>query len=366
MLRQLYKGRRATWQSSAHAPPATWLVERPREPVVRAQQNAEGPKADPPVDTSASGQATATVQPNMLTDTVVAAPETTPAASNAGPSAPLTTHDPNTQPQLVSPVLDPQVQHLMEMGFRQGFLQADMLSMPEVPNSTQGAPPPCINKVRSLLQDFSTSLDTTRLLVVDAFAEYATPPVPQPLFLHPTASPTQDQLALYQDFRLCALVLSILHDTETALTHHCSNPSARLNRTLVLRYASTFITAEYIFGWYHAFRTDGRDRFDMQLYLSRMSKLLWARLALGPTLFHQRRWVELFPPDGPGKEPEMRAGAGWDLCMAVRLDLLKILAEYSVSNVMHHTPAHLVSLMEVGKPCSETLQQWLFRGHVHS
>lgn len=370
MPQQPYKRKRFGKESAAHALPATWVVGNSQRTEVQGQQRIEGPSLEGPslaVPTVVSRQTITAGQPAMGRHYVLPAPQgDTPAVSidSSRLPFPVPSHDPNVQPPLVSPLWDPHVQHLVDMGFRQGFLQLDKLSMPEAQNSTQDIPQLCINRVRLLLRDFNTPLGTTRRLVADTFHRLASPPAQQPACPNPTMN--QAHGALYQDFRLCALVLSILRDTEAALTNHCTNPSARLCRTLLLRYTSTFVTAEYILAWYHVFRTDGRDRFDMQLYLNRMSKLLWARLALVPALFQQRRWIEVFPPQGPGKEAEVQAAAGWDLSMATRLDLVKLLAEYSVYSVTDYTPGHLVALMEVGKPCSEMFQQLSFRGQAYA
>ena len=320
----------------------------------QGEQEPEGPS--PAVPTVASSQSMTDNQPNIQAHCSAPSPQVAGTLASGGITPPA--QDPNTQLQLVCPVLDPQTQHLMDMSFRQGFLQLDKQSMPDAPNYTQDIPQICINKIRLLLQDFNASLGTTRKLVSDTFHAFASPPGQQ------SASPTANlaHQAVYQDFRLCALVFNILHDTQAALTKHCANPFSRLCRSLLLRYASTFITAEYILAWYHVFRTDGMDRFDVQLYLDRMTKLLCARLALESALFQRRRWVEVYPPHGPGKEPEMKAVAGWDLCMAASLDLVKLLAEYSFYGGTHYTPAYLVSLIEAGSPASELVKKWSFRG----
>ncbi|KAF8419860.1 hypothetical protein EV426DRAFT_710880 [Tirmania nivea] len=357
MAQQTYKRKRFAKHSVAHAPPATWVVgcSQPKE----AQSQQETEDSSPSAPTVASGQTLTADRPEIHAHYMEPVPQvaSTPVGDDFNLSVPQVSQNPN-------PVWDLQMQHLVDMGFRQGFIQLDKLSMPEALHSTQDIPQICINRVRTLLRDFNTSLETTRRLVADTFQGLAPLSVQQPIYPMPTTN--QLHLALYQDFRLCTLVLSILHDTETALTNHCANPSARLCRTLLLRYASTFITAEYILAWYHVFRTDGRDRFDMQAYLSRMTKLLWARLALVPALFHRRRWAEVFTSQGPGKEAEVKAGAGWDLSMAARLDLVKLLAEYSVYSVTDYTPGYLVGLMEVGNPCSEMFQQWSFRGQAYA
>jgi len=387
MPQQRYKRKGFARKSYAHALPSTWAVGDSRPNEAKGQQRTEGlntavsrpnPRAkeaqgeqgtggpNPAVPKAASGQTMTDPQPNIHAHYVVPSSQvaSAPVGRDFTLSVPLTSHDPNPQLQLACPVSNPQVRHLMDMGYRQGFLQLDKLSMPEAPNGTQDIPQVCINKIRILLRDFNTSLGTTRKLVEDTFHAFASPPGQQPVCPNPTANLAY--LAIYQDFKLCALVLNILHDTQTALTAHCSNPSARLCRSLLLRYAATFVNAEYILAWYHVFRTDGMDRFDMQLYLNRITKLLCARLALLPALFQHRRWADVYPPQGLGMEVEVKAGGGWDLCIAARLDLVKLLAEYSVYTVTHYTPEHLISLMEAGNPASEMLKQWSFRGQGYA
>ncbi|RPB22942.1 hypothetical protein L211DRAFT_850350 [Terfezia boudieri ATCC MYA-4762] len=368
MSQQPSKRKKFARRSDAHALPATWVVGSSRVNELQDQQRTEGSNTADSQPNEAQGQQR-TKSPNIAVPIAVSSQPMTNIQPNInahyvapGPqvgSAPVS-NDLNAQLQLVCPAWDPQIQHIMDMGFRQGFLQLDKLSMPAAPNVMQDIPQICINKVRFLLQDFNASLGTTRRLVAETFRVFASPLGQQPFCPAPGANLAY--LAIYQDFRLCALVLNILHETETALTNYCSNPSARLCRTLLLRYASTFIAAEYVLSWYHVFRTDGVDRFDMQLYLNRVTKLLCARLALVPALFQQRRWLEVFPPQGPGMEVEMTAGAAWDLGMATRLDLLKLLAEYSVYSVNNYSCGYLVSLMEAGNPASEMFHQWSFRG----
>ncbi|KAF8451678.1 hypothetical protein BGX38DRAFT_1142010 [Terfezia claveryi] len=368
MSQQPSKRKKFARSSDAHTLPATWVVGYSRVNELQGQRGTgssnaadfqpnEGQGQQRTENLNITGPIAVSIQPMSNIQPHIHAHYVAPGPQVGSPPV---SNDRNAQLQLVCPAWDPQIQHIMDMGFRQGFLQLDKLSMPAAPNVMQDIPQICVNKVRFLLQDFNTSLGTTRRLVAETFRVFASPPGQQPVCPAPGANLAH--LAIYQDFRLCALVLNILHDTETALTNHCSNPSARLCRTLLLRYASTFIASEYVLSWYHVFRTDGVDRFDMQLYLNRVTQLLCARLAMVPALFQQRRWLEVFPPQGPGMEVEVNAGAGWDLSMATRLDLLKLLAEYSVYSVNNYTCGYLVSLMEAGNPASEMFRQWSFRG----
>lgn len=259
---------------------------------------------------------------------------------------------------------DPRVQHLLDSGYRQAFINLDFSAIP--PLVRERVPwdirfENVSENIRSLLADPTISLIDTHKKVVEEFASATCPHlVANPQEAGPSIAPVT--FTIFQDFNLCSIIFSILHQTESFLTYHSTNPEASLSWTLLLHYAATMTNAEYILGWYHVFRTDGKDKFDTPIYLNRMSKLLWARLALLPTLFSRRGWVKVDPSMGPVKEAEIGAGAAWDLCMAVRLDAIKALAEYSVLSLGRHTPTMLVELMQKQQPLSESQHHWIFRG----
>lgn len=261
---------------------------------------------------------------------------------------------------------DLKVQHLLDSGYRQAFVNLDLSAVPPPVKECES----CVicfetlsEKIRSLLSDPTITLIDTHNKVVVEFGSSICPhlassPEESGSFLAPTT------FTVFQDFNLCSIVFTILHRTEGSLTYLTTNPEASLSRTLLLNYAATMVNAEYILGWYHVFRTDGKDKFDTPTYLNRMSKLLWARLALIPTLFSRRGCMEVDQGTDPTKEVEINAGEAWDLCMAVRLDALKALAEYSVVVLGRNTPAMLVESMQKQQPLSESQHHWIFRGMI--
>ena len=259
---------------------------------------------------------------------------------------------------------DLRVQHLLDSGYRQAFVNLDISAVPP-PVKECGSCAICFEalseKIRNLLSDPAISLVDTHNKVVVEFGSFtcphlATSPEGSGSFFAPTT------FTVFKDFNLCSIIFTILHRTEGFLTYLSTNPEACLSRTQLLHYAATMVNAEYILGWYHVFRTDGKDKFDTPTYLNRMSKLLWARLALIPTLFSRRGCMEVDQGMDPTKEAGVDAGAAWDLCMAVRLDALKALAEYSVVSLGRSTPAMLVELMQKHQPFSESQHHWVFRG----
>ena len=259
---------------------------------------------------------------------------------------------------------DPRVQHLIDSGYRQAFINLDLSTMPPPVRESEFWDicfETVSEKIRSLLGDPTVSLIDTHNKVVEEFGSSTCPRlVASPQENGPFIAPAT--FTVFQDFNLCSIIFSILHQTEGFLTYHSTNPEASLSRTLLLRYAATMVNAEYILGWYHVFRIDGKDKFDTPAYLNRMSKLLWARLALAPVLFSRHLCMEVDLPLGLTKEAEINAAAAWDLCMAVRLDALKALAEYSMISLGRNTPAMLVELMQKQQPLSESQHHWIFRG----